>query len=408
MRFTSHRLVARLALVFAFFASAMPVVRAQVAMPDASQLSGVPLPAPELAVGTISVRLVRERMGNNVTGHDVSVTASGRTQTAVTDAQGRAEFGGFAPGTTVVASATVDGEMLVSEELLVPERGGVRVALVAGVAEAAARERAAAEAAAREPARQGVVVLGGQSRVIIEFQNDVLTVFYLLDITNNARTPIDPGQPLDIVLPSVATNPSLMEGSSRQATLRDNTVRIAGPFAPGVTNIQIGYSVPDHPADWTLRQRWPAAFEQMFVAAEKVGDMRLVSELLPAQDVVTSDSGKVFLLASGGRLAADEEMVLTLADMPAHDMRPRWLAVGLALVMLAVGLLVAFRPARAPERASLESERARLMRELVAIEERRRAGTPKARDAERRPALVADLERVLAGLDEAPGGGQAA
>lgn len=408
MRFTSHRLVARLALVFVLLAAAMPGVRAQVAMPDASQLSGVPLPAPELAPGTISIRLVRERMGNNVTGHDVSVTANGRTQTAATDAQGRAEFGGFAPGTTVVASATVDGEMLVSEELLVPERGGIRVALVAGVAEAAARERAAAEAAAKEPARQGVVVLGGQSRVIIEFQNDVLTVFYLLDITNNARTPIDPGQPLDIVLPSVATNPSLMEGSSRQATLRGNTVRITGPFAPGVTSIQVGYAVPDHAADWTLRQRWPAAFEQMFVAAEKVGDMQLVSELLPAQDVVTSDSGKVFLLASGGRLAADEEMVLTLSNMPAHDMRPRWLAVGLALVVLAAGLFVAFKPARAPERASLENERARLMRELVAIEERRRAGTPKARDAERRPALVADLERVLAGLDEAPGGGQAA
>jgi hypothetical protein len=44
----------------------------------------------------------------------------------------------------------------------------------------------------------------------------------------------------------------------------------------------------------------------------------------------------------------------------------------------------------------------------VAIEERRRSGKPKPKDGERRPALVAELERVMATLDEAPGGGQGA
>ena len=381
---------------------------AQVAMPDASQMSGIPLPAPELPDGTVSVRVVRERMGNNIAGQSVAVTADGKTQTATTDAQGRAEFRGFTPGMSVVASATVDGEVLVSQELPIPARGGVRVALVAGAEAAAARERAAAEAAAQEPARQGVVVFGGQSRVIVEFQNDVLTVFYILEIANNARTPIDPGMPLDITLPPGAANPALMEGSSRQAMVRNDTVRVTGPFAPGITSVQIGFSLPDHASTVTLRQRWPAAFEQVFVAAEKVGDMQLTSTALPAQETVTSEGGKVFILASGGRLAANEELVVTLANLPAHDMLPRWITVGVALAILAGGLFVAFSPGRTSARTTLEAERARLMRELVAIEERRRAGKPKARDAERRPALVADLERVLAELDEAPGGGQGA
>jgi len=49
------------------------------------------------------------------------------------------------------------------------------------------------------------------------------------------------------------------------------------------------------------------------------------------------------------------------------------------------------------------------MRELVAIEDRRRAGKPRPKDAERRPALMVELERVFAALDdEAPGGGQGA
>ena len=210
-------------------------MQAQVAMPDASQMSGVPLPAPELTAGSLSVRVVRERMGNNIAGQSVSVTSNGTTKTATTDAQGRAEFSGFTPGATVVATTEVDGEILVSQEFPLPARGGVRVALVAGATAAAAKERQAAEAAAKEPARQGIVVIGGESRLVFEFQSDVLTGFYILEIVNNARTPIDPGEPLDIPLPSDVTSPTLMEGSSRQATLRGNTVRITGPFAPGKT-----------------------------------------------------------------------------------------------------------------------------------------------------------------------------
>jgi len=382
-------------------------VRAQVAMPEASQMSGIPLPAPELAVGTLSVRVVRERMGNNIAGQSVSVTSAGQTRTATTDAQGRAEFTGYAPGSTVVATTTVDGEVLLSQDLTIPSRGGIRVALVAGATAAATKEREAAAAAAKEPARQGIVVIGGDSRLVFEFQNDVLTGFYILEIVNNARTPIDPGAPLDIPLPADATSPTLMEGSSRQATMRGSTVRVTGPFAPGVTSVQIGFSIPDNSSTYTLRQKWPTAFEQMFVAAEKIGDMKVESSQLPKVETLNAEGGKVFLLASGGRLAAGEEMVVTLTNLPSHNMVPRWTAVGLAAVIILGGLWFALTPSKT-ERDTLEEERARLMRELVAIEERRRSGRPKAKDAERRPLLTAELERVLASLDEAPGGGQGA
>lgn len=381
---------------------------AQVAMPDASQMSGLPLPAGELPVGTISVRVFRERVGNNVAGQSVSVTANGQTKSATTDAQGRAEFPGFTPGDVVVATTTVDGEILASQEITVPSRGGIRVALVAGAGAAAAREQAAAEAAAKEPPRQGIVVIGGDSRIIFEFQSDVLTTFYILEIVNNARTPIDTGEPLDFVLPRGAANPSLMEGSTRQATVRGETIRLTGPFAPGVTSLQIGFSLPDHPSHVTWRQRWPAAFERPFVAAEKVGDMQMASAQLTNIETFNAEGGKTFLLGSGGRLAAGEEMVVDLTNLPAHDMTPRWTAVAIAAAIILVGLFIAFSPGQQVERALLEGERARLMRELVAIEERRRAGKPKAKDAERRPGLVTELERVLAALDEAPGGGQGA
>lgn len=407
MRHCLRFLISAAAVVTLVGAIAGPAA-AQVAMPDASQMSGLPLPAGELAVGTISVRVFRERVGNNVTGQSVSVTANGQTRTGTTDAQGRAEFAGFAPGDVVVATTTVDGEILASQEITVPSRGGIRVALVAGAGAAAAREQAAAEAAAKEPPRQGIVVIGGDSRIIFEFQSDVLTVFYILEIVNNARTPIDTGGPLDFALPSGAANPSLMEGSTTQATVRGETVRLTGPFAPGVTSLQIGYSVPDHPSHVTWRQRWPAAFERPFVAVEKVGDMQMQSAQLANVETFNAEGGKTFLLGSGGRLAAGEEIVVDITNLPAHSMTPRWTAVGLAAVIVLAGLYLAFSPGRQVERVLMEGERARLMRELVAIEERRRSGKPKAKDAERRPAIVAELERVLASLDEAPGGGQGA
>jgi hypothetical protein len=281
------------------------------------------------------------------------------------------------------------------------------VALVAGATAAAAKERALAEAAAKEPARQGVVVIGGESRLVFEFQSDVLTGFYILEIVNNARTPIDPGSPLDIPLPPDVTSPTLLEGSSRQATLRGNSVRVTGPFAPGVTSVQIGFSVADHGTTYTLKQQWPAAFEQVFVAAEKVGEMSIVSPQLPKIETLNAESGKVFILASGARLAPGEELSLTLENLPAHSRVPRYTALAVAAAILFVGLFFAFTPGK-DERITLEEERVRLFRELVAIEERRRSGRVKTKDAERRLLLTAELERVLATLDEAPGGGQGA
>ena len=108
----------------------------------------------------VSVRVVRERMGNNVAGQEVTLLVGGSRRTAKTDQQGRAQFDGLPPGTVVQATTTVDGEALISQQFSVPATGGVRVALIAGIATAAAREKAAAEAAAKEPARPGVVEFG--------------------------------------------------------------------------------------------------------------------------------------------------------------------------------------------------------------------------------------------------------
>jgi hypothetical protein len=196
------------ALVLVFGAS----TSAQVAMPDPTQMAGMAIPAPELPTGTISVRLVRERLGNNIVGHEVKVTAGTVTQTATTDETGRATFTGLPGHEQATAEAVVDGERVVSNPFEVPhENGGLRVILISGIQDVLERRKKEADTAATAPPVKGIVVFGGETRFVFEFQDDSLRVFYLLDIVNTARTRVDTGGPLIIDLPTGAAGATILQ-----------------------------------------------------------------------------------------------------------------------------------------------------------------------------------------------------
>lgn len=393
------RYVSLFVILYSLFLCAAPA-KAQVDMPDPSAIAGTPLPGPELADGTVTVRVVRERMGNNVAGQDVTLTIGQDKRTAKTDAQGRAEFTGLAAGTAVQATATVDGETLTSQQFPVPAKGGVRVALIAGIATAKAAENAAAAAAAKEPARPGVVEIGPESRVIIEYQDDNLTIFYLLEVINNARTPIDIGGPLLIKLPTGAAGASMMQGSSQQASAQGDVVTITGPFPPGKTVAQVGFSLPQAGASISIRQTWPAALAQVFVGVEKIGAMQIASPQLTDVREMNSD-GQPFIMATGGRLNAGETLVLNLSGLPSHSQTPRNVALVTTLVIFAIGAWFALSPgkAHAAQDAKLQATREKLMSDIVALERKRRQKPLSATDLARLERLTGDLERVIAELD---------
>src|SRR5438876_316814 len=86
------------------------------AMPDPKQMSGIPRPVDDLPKGAISVRLIRGRLSNNITGHPVELHVGSNVLTVKTDESGRAQFNDVAPGATIKATADVDGEHLESQE----------------------------------------------------------------------------------------------------------------------------------------------------------------------------------------------------------------------------------------------------------------------------------------------------
>lgn len=401
MRLRSVRLllpvVALLALV--------PVPARGQAMPDASMMSGQPLPAGDLPNGTVTVRLVRERMGNNVPGQEVAlITPDGRV-TAVTDAQGRAEFTSVPPGTAVTAEATLDGETLRSREFPVPSAGGVRVALVAGIAKAAAASEAAKAAAAQEPARPGAVVFGNDTRIVLEFQDDKPTFFYLFSVLNNARTPVDPGKPLVVELPPDAEGPSLVSGNAQIARMEGHRLTFTGPFPPGASEYQVAFRMP-LASTIRLTQAFPAPVEGLLVAAEKVGALTLTSaQLTTVRD--GESGGQVFIMGTAGRVAEGAPVTLQFAGLPAPPVWPGRVAVGIAVVLFLWAAWSSWRgaPDTRATREALVAERERLLGAIAAIDGDSRArGGLDARASAKRERLLTALEQIYADLDELPGG----
>jgi hypothetical protein len=372
-------------------------------MPDPSAIAGTPLPAPELPDKTITVRVVRERMGNNVAGQDVTLTVGKDKRTMKTDGQGRAQFEGLPAGTTAQATAIVDGETLTSQEFAVPEKGGVRIALIAGIAAAKAAEKSAADAAAKEPARPGVVEIGPESRIIIEYQDDNLTLFYLLEIINNARTPIDIGGPLLFKLPTGAAGASMMQGSSTHASAKGDMLTITGPFPPGKTVAQVGFSLPQAGETISIHQKMPAAMAGLFVGMQKIGNMQVSSPQLEKTQEMNSD-GQAFIMGTGGRVNAGDTVVLNLSGLPHHSRTPRTVALAAVVAMFIIGAWFALSPgkAHAAQDATLNAQRDKLMEDIVAIERKRRQKPLSEPDQARLQRLTHDLEGVIAELDRLP------
>ncbi len=381
---------------------------AQVAMPDPSLMHGKALPAGELAAGTVTVRVVRESVGNNLPGQTVRVTAGSVSRTATTDEQGRAEFTNLPQGAEARAETTVDGEALVSDPFTVPAAGGLRIILVAGIAQAAERRQAEDARALAEPPAKGTVVLGANSRVLMEFQDDTLQVFYILEILNTAQTRVDIGGPLVLDLPSGASGAATLDGSSQQASIIGERVTVTGPFAPGVTSVQIGYALPNVGSTFAFRQALPVALEQVTVALQRAGAVSMTSPQFRSTGDVKSESGSTFILGSGPALAAGATLAVDLTGIPAHSSVPPYVAVGLAALVIAIGawLAVAGRPDPQEAHRRLLARRDTLLGDLAHLEQRRRTGQESQKDATRRLRVLSELEQIYGELDEAGAGPQ--
>jgi hypothetical protein len=363
-------------------------------MPDARAMSGMPRPDPSLPTGTVSVRLVRGQVSNLVVGRPVEFIVNGKSESVTTDATGHAVATGLEPGATIRAVATIDGERVDSQEFQLPSQGGIVIMLVASDATAAAQMT--------QGVVEGTVTIGGQSRIVTQFEDEELQVFYLFDIVNKTQAPVKTAEPLVFDLPSGAQNTALLEGSTPSAVAKGSRVTVAGPFPPGVTAVLVAYSMPPE-ARVSIRQKLPVSLEQVAVMVEKIGSVVLSSPQLTSIRE-GSESGKVFVIGTGPGLKTGDVLALDISGLPHPATWPRDTTLVLAVLTLAVGAWGAARTggrsAESASRQHLEARREQVFGALLALDARRQAGKVSADEAEeRRRHLVTELEKIYGELD---------
>jgi hypothetical protein len=396
--------VARAALAVACLALWSGPAQAQ--MPDLREMNGMALPSQDLPDGSISVRVVRQALGNNVVGTTVTVTGDGVTDSAPTDEAGRAIFAALGVGKTLVASVTVDGETRASQPFQVPAKGGLRVILAVGLdgpaagAPPASGSAPAAQAAPtpQAPATPGTVVLGTQWRTILDFADEKLEVFHILEFANAAAGPVSVPEPLAIAMPDDAEQVTLLEGSTPQARVFERQVVVAGPFAPGRTVAQVAYRLPITGGRREISLTLPVASMATNVIVRRLGDTRLVEPVLP-QGREADAEGRKYFTGTGPGTKAGDTLRIVVEGLPHHARWPRYTALTVAGLIVAAGLWLTFGVPVDPSSRirQLEAQRTALLARLQRLEQGGEPATEELR--EERDVVLRDLEGVYALLD---------
>ena len=367
----------------------------QIPMPDPSEMSGLPLPSSDLPDASVSVRLIRSQLSNNITDHPVDLHNDEAVLTVSTDEFGRALFEGLEAGSTVSVSTQVGDEELVSRRFAVPTLGGVRVMLVA--------EASPPSLPTAVPPGSGMISFGGDTRWVVEMSDEAVEVYYLLEAVNDGGIPVLSTVPVAFDLPYGAQGGVLLEGSTSQARIDGRRVSVAGPFQPGRTPINLAYVLPYSGGDLTIEQTLPVAVDQVAIVAEKHGDMRMTSPQITQSREMNAAVGR-FMVGGGPRLAANETLSISLVGLPHHSVIP--LRVALVLVGLFVVWCLWKSRARISvkgdglRRQQLEDRRDRLYIDLVRVETTHRTGTlADGPYALRRKVIFGQLERLYQRLE---------
>ena len=323
-------------------------------MPNPREMSGKVLPVSDVPAGTVIVRVIRGGFDKNITGQPVEFTIGAEKRTVNTDASGRAQVSGLPRGARVRAATVVDGERLESEIAEIAGTG-FRIMLVAtdrpaaggspatGAAAPSGEAPAGAKPAAPVPSGppiKGNVTFGPSSRVIVEFSNERLNVFYALEIVNAEASPVDIGGPLIIELPRTARGASVLQGSSQQATAQGPRVIVTGPFQPGSTAVQVSYELPFSGPAARLHQVWPAPLSRVTFYLLQFDQVDATSPQITSKQQV-SEQGQPIIFGSGPAIPAGQPLTVEITGLPYHPLWPRYIALGLAGVILSIGIWAA-------------------------------------------------------------------
>ena len=370
------------------------------AQPDPRQMSGIPLPDPQLPAGTITVRVIRGQLTNNVSDHPVELQQGDNVVTVNTDADGRAQFLTLNPGATVVAATELDGVRLESQPFPVPGRGGIRLMLV-GTGDSSV------VALGDVPAESGSVTFGADSRIVVELGEETLSVFYLFDVVNDRTVPVASDTPLTLILPTGAVSPTVLRDSHPQTRSEGTQVTLPGPFPPGNTPLRVAYVMPYSGDRAAVVQDLPFDLDALLLIIQKWGAMDVASDQIARRADMNPDgaNGGTYIFAAGSPVRSGTAVSFEISGLPHHSRLPSTMALAAAVVILGIGVWVGAVPvdtdAGSDRRRRLQNRREKRFADLVRLEQQHRAGQIGAtKYGNRRRELLVNLERIYGELDE--------
>ena len=364
--------------------------------PDPRQMSGLPLPDPALPDGTITVRVIRGQITNNVPDQLVELRQGDSVETATTDREGRATFLTRNAGQPVQASTELDGRPLQSQSFAAPGRGGIRVMLVGADLDSPAL-----------PAQTGTVTLGDESWIQVELIEESVEVYYFLQVVNPGDAPVDPPTPIAFDLPSGAVGTTVLRGGSPRALVDGRRVELPGPFEPGATPLHVAYILPYSGESLVIAQSFPVDLDALLISVEKWGGLDVVSSQIERRMELpgSEGNGTPHMLGAGPLIATGRPLSVELVGLPSRSRVPSTVTLIVAIGILGCGIWGASKQtemtAASKRRTTLEIRREKLLTDLVKVERQHRAGKiGSTKYTTRRGELLGALERVYRELDD--------
>jgi hypothetical protein len=296
-----------------------------------------------------------------------------------TDGTGATRFTGVGGETEVGVAAVMnhDGQRIASQAFGIPKSGGVRVEL-------RALERTA------DPS---VITLGADSRIILQQREDGVSILEMLVLENRSNKLFDPGAGgVEIPLPSDFVGAEVIDGERKVEIRKGVGVAVYGQIAPvqsrmatrdrrSPDEVRFGFVLPTHGSTLDFEQPMPRGIGEFTFITDQIPGLVIESDQISGRQERES-GGKKFWLMLGKAIPPGGTLRFTARGLPAPDDTGRTVAGVLALAIIAGAAFLSRggadrkREARAQasDRDRLVQRREKLFAELVALDERRKAG----------------------------------
>ena len=202
-------------------------------------------------------------------------------------------------------------------------------------------------------------------------------MFYLFEIVNRTGAAVMPASALVFDMPTGAEGTTVLEGSTKNASAKGTRVTVTGPFAPGVTPLQIAFRLESLGSAAAITSIFPLPMDVVSVAVQKIGGMTVSSpQVLRVQERPLDTS--VFVMGMGPRLAAGAPLVLQLEGLPYKSLAPVYVALALATAIVGVAVWFIVFPgpfeATGARRRALHERREKGLAAIAALDADHRAG----------------------------------